>query len=238
MKVLFFLGLLAGGLLCSADTPSLDSDPSASPLRAVLHLRGPSPVPAQVEPHEADGSYLEATTGNEHGNTLSDESEQEEADIEEERAAVSALQMTQKEAPNTGATGVAGPEQCSCEFAGSCLPKGSCLGIAFTLVAATLFFVIFLAWLLQWIIAIPSEWILAKRLSKRDTSTKNSPREEDDGRQALLQENDSLDGRQDEAKATTEGTAISREEEEERERTIRAGPSGLPPPSPKESGRL
>ncbi|KEP67011.1 UNVERIFIED_CONTAM: hypothetical protein HHA_273320 [Hammondia hammondi] len=238
MKVLFFIGLLSGGLLCSADTPSLlDSDPSVSPLRAIVHLRGPSPVPAQVEPHGADGSYLEAATGNENESTLSDESEEEEADIEEERAAVSALQMTQKEAPNTGATGVAGPEQCSCEFAGSCLPKGSCLGIAFTLVAATLFFVIFLAWLLQWIIAIPSEWILAKRLLKRDMSSKNSPREEDDGRRALLQENESLDGRQDEAKAT-EGAIISREEEEERERTIRAGPLGLPPPSPKESGRL
>ncbi|CBZ53645.1 conserved hypothetical protein [Neospora caninum Liverpool] len=156
MKVLFYLGLFSGGLLCSADPQTLQSDASLSPLRAIVHLRGPVPVSSPIDPNAADGSYLESDT-----DVASKTPPAEAEDAVDQPTVVSALQLTQDGTPDTRATGVAGPEQCSCEFAGNCLPKGSCLALAFTLVAVTLVFVIFLAWLLQWIIAIPSEYAFA-----------------------------------------------------------------------------
>ncbi|OEH74738.1 uncharacterized protein LOC34618035 [Cyclospora cayetanensis] len=66
-------------------------------------------------------------------------------------------------------------DECSCTFAGLCLYKGACLWIAASLSLGVLVAIFLMAWALQWMVAIPAEWVLGKKqlreaLSKAKTS--------------------------------------------------------------------
>ncbi|PFH37391.1 hypothetical protein BESB_038490 [Besnoitia besnoiti] len=234
MKAIYCLFLLAAALGCDAEQQPLKSDPAWPSLRAVVHLRGPSEA-SDSRHDEANESYFEEGKSRDQAVDQDSHLEQQNtSSADQEARHFSALQVNQKATTSELQSGaVPQPEQCSCEFAGSCLPKGSCLAVAFTLVLATIVFIIVLAWLLQWIIAIPSEWILAKHLPKhrRPTAAGAQPAKGDETEaRGLLAD--------DEAAKRGNQSAPSDEEQEEMERARRAGPSGVPPPSPTESGRL
>ncbi|KAL8271058.1 hypothetical protein Esti_005043 [Eimeria stiedai] len=68
--------------------------------------------------------------------------------------------------------------ECSCVFAGSCLYKGACLWVAASLAFGVILVLLLTAWALQWVVAIPAEWILAKKQIKEKlfkTKTARSP---------------------------------------------------------------
>ncbi|CDI76102.1 hypothetical protein, conserved [Eimeria acervulina] len=120
--------------------------PGTNPLVAWVHMKngGSSEVPAA----SSEGSPTQQAAG-----TQNENSQQGEQPTTTDANPFSALQTSQeKEA-----------EECSCVFMGACLYKGACLWIAGSLSFAVLLFLFFVAWGLQWIVAIPAEWILAKK---------------------------------------------------------------------------
>ncbi|KAL8445137.1 hypothetical protein Emed_005832 [Eimeria media] len=75
-------------------------------------------------------------------------------DEKEEEGSFSALQTSEDSS------------ECSCEFAGRCLYKGACLWVAASLAFGVILVLFLTAWALQWMVAIPAEWILAKKQLK------------------------------------------------------------------------
>lgn len=84
--------------------------------------------------------------------------------VQEKQQAFSALQTSLQEEP-----------ECSCTFAGMCLYKGACLWIAASLSFAVILFLFLTAWALQWVVAIPAEWVLPKKQFTESISSRKAP---------------------------------------------------------------
>ncbi|CDI81709.1 hypothetical protein, conserved [Eimeria praecox] len=120
------------------------SDPlppaGTSPLIAHIHLNKGDSNGVSAAPLE--GSLAQQSDGHANGNPEQDKQPATDA----EANPVSALQTSQEKG-----------EECSCVFAGACLYKGACLWIAGCLSFGVLVFLFFVAWGLQWVVAIPAE---------------------------------------------------------------------------------
>lgn len=69
------------------------------------------------------------------------------------------LQSGSSEKAKTGAE----EEACSCTLGGYCYKKGSCVAIAMGWVAVLLIVLLLFAWALQFVIAIPTEWVVVRK---------------------------------------------------------------------------
>lgn len=71
------------------------------------------------------------------------------------------LQAETKQDPGTGSE-----EDCSCYIGGYCYQKGSCVAIAMGWVAVLLIVLLIMVWVLQFVIAIPTEWVIVRRTKR------------------------------------------------------------------------
>ncbi|KAL8429674.1 hypothetical protein ACSSS7_006449 [Eimeria intestinalis] len=133
-----------------------------NPFLAKLHVRNggfvPSPSVNSLTQQDANASDHQATSSS-AATALQEE-------LTNAEGGLSALQTSEDSA------------ECSCVFAGRCLYKGACLWVAASLAFCVILLLFLMAWALQWMVAIPAEWILAKKQIKEKlykTKTGGSP---------------------------------------------------------------